>query len=86
MKMRNKAINTLLAVILGISMLLTMASFMTKSAQAAGKAPAKTKITALQSTKTCQLTVRYKKVAKAKKYQIQISTHKKLRKMYRNAQ
>lgn len=80
MKMRNKAINTLLAGILGISMSLTMASPMTKSAQAAGKAPAKTKITALQSTKTCQLTVRYKKVAKAKKYQIQISTDKKFKK------
>lgn len=68
MKMKNKAINTLLAGILGISMSLTMASPMTKSAQAAGKAPAKTKITALQSTKTRQLTVRYKKVAKVKKY------------------
>ena len=34
----------------------------------------------MQSTKTCQLTVRYKKVAKAKKYQIQISTHKKFKK------
>lgn len=80
MKMKNKAINTLLAGILGISMSLTMASPMTKSAQAAGKAPAKTKITALQSTKTRQLTVRYKKVAKAKKYQIQISTDKKFKK------
>ena len=80
MKMKNKAISTLLAVIMGISMSFTTASPMTKSAQAAGKVLAKTKITALQSTKTRQLTVRYKKVAKTKKYQIQISTDKKFKK------
>lgn len=53
MKMKNKAISTLLAVILGISMSFATASPMTKSAQAAGKAPAKQQQLFRLTRRTC---------------------------------
>ncbi|MCI5640434.1 MAG: hypothetical protein MR316_05570 [Lachnospiraceae bacterium] len=75
MKMKRKTVGKMLSVVLAVGMLAIMASPVTKSAKAAGKAPAKTKITALRSTKAHQLTISYKKVAKPIKLRIVRSKH-----------